>query len=197
MAGRVLVIGCGAIARELLEVVRRNRLEGIDVETLPARLHNTPDRIPDEVRRRIERALPRYETIFVGYADCGTGGRLDALLAGYGVERLPGAHCYEFLAGSEVFARFHDTDPRTFYLTDYLARHFDRLVWRGLGLDRWPHLRQDYFGNYARVVYLSQFPNPELIERARAGAERLGLDFEHHHVGLGDLPGALLPLRAS
>lgn len=192
--GKVLVLGCGAIVNELLAVIRANRLEGFEVECLPAKLHNTPSLIPGLVAERLEAARGRYRQVFVGYADCGTGGLLDRVLEEYGVERLPGSHCYEFLAGSEVFARIHDDDPRTFYLTDYLARHFDRLVWHGLGLDRWPQLLPDYFGNYRRVVYLSQFPTDELLSRAAAGAARLGLEFEHIPVGLGDLAPALLSI---
>lgn len=117
---------------------------------------------------------------------------LDRLLEERSIERLPGAHCYEFFAGSRLFAQLHDSDPATFYLTDYLAKHFDRLVWEGLGLDRWPQLRDDYFRHYHRLVYLSQTERPELIEKAREGAERLGLEFEHIHVGYGDFAPALV-----
>lgn len=191
---RVLVVGCGAMARELLEVVARNRLDAIDVTCLPARYHNTPQLIPDAVEERIRRAKGEYDLVFVAYGDCGTGGELDRILDRYGVERLAGAHCYEFLAGSTRFAGMHEDDPATFYLTDFLVRNFDRLVWRGLGLDRWPHLLPDYFGNYHRVVYLAQVDDPALTARAAEAAGRLGLAFERHQVGYGELEPALVGL---
>lgn len=184
---RVLVIGCGAIARELLEVVSRNGLSGVDVTCLPARYHNTPQLIPAAVEERIERSKETYDKIFVAYGDCGTGGTLDRVLERHGVERLAGAHCYEFLAGSSRFDALHEAEPTTFYLTDFLVRNFDRLVWKGLGLDRWPQLLSDYFGNYTRVVYLAQVDDPALTHRAREAATRLGLSFERIHVGYGDL----------
>ncbi len=193
---RTLIIACGAIARELLEVVRRTNLTQLRVECLPASYHNHPDRIPAAVEERIVRAKDDYDTIYVGYADCGTGGQLDAVLAKHGVERLPGAHCYEFFSGGSVFASLHDEEPRTFYLTDYLARHFDRLVWSGLGLDRHPQLLDTYFGNYRQLVYLSQVDDPTLVSRAEAAANRLGLAFRHRHVGYGDLEAAVAELRA-
>jgi hypothetical protein len=187
-----LVIACGALAKEVLDVVRVNSLDWVDVECLPSRLHNTPDLIPAAVAERVDSGLQRYREVFVGYADCGTGGALDAVLEARGVERLPGAHCYEFFATSDVFQSLSEQEPGTFYLTDFLVRHFDRLVWRGLGLDRWPHLRDDYFGNYKRLVYLSQIETPDLIHRARAAASRLGLGFEHRPVGYGDLATSLV-----
>ncbi len=127
-AGGLLVVACGALVRELRDVVALHRLPGVTIECLPAALHNRPERIPDEVRRRVERARGRYERILVGYADCGTGGLLDDVCAELGVERLPGAHCYQLFAGLRRFEHVNDPDPSAFYLTDYLARHFDRLV---------------------------------------------------------------------
>ncbi len=191
-AARVLVIGCGAIARELLETVRHNGLAGIEVECLPAILHNRPEQIPAAVAERIERRSADFDRIFVAYADCGTGGLLDVVLERHGVERLPGSHCYEFFTGSMAFATIQEEEPGTFYLTDYLTRHFQRLVWEGLGMDRHPALRDEYFRNYRRVVYLSQTEDGHLLEKARAAALQLGLDFEHRHVGLGDLVPALI-----
>lgn len=190
-AARVLVIGCGALARELLAVVARNDLDSIDVTCLPAHYHNTPQLIPGAVEERILASRSEYERIFVAYGDCGTGGALDQVLERHGVERLAGAHCYEFLAGAATFAALHEDEPATFYLTDFLVRHFDRLVWAGLGLDRWPQLLDDYFGNYRRVVYLAQIDDPELTARARTAAARLGLDFERRFVGYGDLEPAI------
>lgn len=185
--GRVLVIGCGALARELLEVTSRNGLDNLEVTCLPARYHNTPQLIPAAVEERIEATKDQYDRIFVAYADCGTGGLLDRVLERHGVERLAGAHCYEFFAGAARFAALQDAEPTTFYLTDFLARHFDRLVWQGLGLDRWPQLLEDYFGNYTRVVFLAQVDDPDLTARAQEAATRLGLAFERILVGYGDL----------
>jgi hypothetical protein len=193
-SGRLLVIACGALAREIRQVISLNSLDWVDLECLPASLHNTPDRIPAAVEERLDGAAGRYRDVFVGYADCGTGGRLDRVLEARGVERLPGAHCYEFFATSPVFTSLHDEEPGTFYLTDFLVKHFDRLVWAGLGLDRWPHLLDDYFGNYRRLVYLSQIDSPDLVEKAREAATLLGLVFEHRQVGYGELESSLVEI---
>ncbi len=191
-AGRALVIGCGALARELLAVVEP--IPGLDVACLAPDLHNRPEGIPDAVRRRIQRArADGYGRVFVAYADCGTGGLLDPVLADEGVERLPGAHCYEVFAGTERFAAMADAEPGTFWLTDFLARNFDRLVIRGLGIDRHPELLPMYFAHYTRVVYLSQGDDPALVVAARAAADRLGLAFEHRRTGLEHLAA---PLRS-
>jgi hypothetical protein len=190
---RLLVIACGALAREILDVVRLNSLDWVDVECLPATLHNTPDLIPAAVEERLD-AAEGYRNVFVGYADCGTGGLLDRVLEARGVNRLPGAHCYELYATGPEFAVLHDREPGTFYLTDFLTRHFDRLVWAGLGLDRWPELRDTYFGNYRSLVYLSQVPTSDLIARAGAAAGKLGLSFEHRHSGYGDLASTLVDI---
>jgi Protein of unknown function (DUF1638) len=189
---RVLVIGCGALARELVAVIDQSGLDNVDLTCLPATLHNRPGGIPDLVRARIRAARPRYSQIFVAYADCGTGGLLDTMLAEEGVERLPGAHCYQFYAGSAAFDRIADEDPATFFLTDFLARNFDRLVIRGLGLDRHPELLPTYFGNYHRLVYLAQTDDPRLVTAARRAARRLGLAFEQRRTGYGELETSLL-----
>ena len=125
--------------------------------------------------------------IFVAYADCGTGGSLDAVLEREGVERIAGAHCYEFYAGSATYAAMQDEELGTFYLTDFLARQFESIVLVGLGLDRHPELLSDYFGSYRRLVYLAQTDDPELTERAAAAAARLGLAFERRMTGYGEL----------
>lgn len=190
----VVVVGCGAIAGELLDVVRRSGFDQVTVECLPASLHNTPALIPDAVEQRVIAAQQGGRTAFVAYGDCGTGGLLDAVLERHQVERLPGAHCYQFFMGGALFDAEHEARPATFYLTDYLVRHFDRLVWGGLGLDRHPQLLADYFGNYERVLYLSQCYDDQLLERARGHAARLGLGFEHRHVGYGDLEPAVLEI---
>ena len=159
--------------------------DAVEVRYLPAHLHNRPERIVPAVADVLDAGRAAAPT-FVAYADCGTGGALDALLARHpGVERLPGAHCYEVFAGAELFAALHDDEPGTFYLTDFLARHFDALVWQGLGLDRHPELRDTYFGNYRRVVLLSQSTDADVVAAGRRAAERLGLAFEHRHVGRG------------
>jgi hypothetical protein len=188
--GRALVIGCGALARELVAVTER--IPGLDVACLAPDLHNLPDGIPAAVRARIRRARAEgYERIFVAYADCGTGGLLEPVLADEGVDRLPGAHCYEVFAGSTAFGRMADDEPGTFWLTDFLARNFERLVIRGLGIDRHPHLLGVYFANYQRVVYLSQTDDPDLLAMARRAADRLGLGFEHRPTGIAGLQGPI------
>lgn len=189
----MLVLGCGALARELLHVIGRNQIENIRVECLPAILHNTPEKIPGAVRERLEHGGD-YDRVFVAYGDCGTGGLLDRVLEEFGAERLPGAHCYQFYAGGGQWQELHDEEPGTLYLTDYLARHFDRLIWEGLGLDRWPELRDDYFGNYTRLLYLAQTESPELDIKAREAAGRLGLGFERQFVGYGDLEQTLVEI---
>src|SRR5262249_35542641 len=149
------------------------------------------DQIPGRVREAIEAARARYAKIFIAYADCGTGGRLDALLEPLGIERLPGAHCYEFYATAQRFSELHEQEPGTFYLTDFLVRHFERLVAQTLGIDRHPQLISEYFRNYRRVVYLVQEPDNSDIEHARAIAARLGLEFSVVQTGYGGLEGGL------
>jgi Protein of unknown function (DUF1638) len=186
-----LVIACGALAHEIAALRRLNGWEALDVQCLPPELHNHPDQIPGRVREAIAAARSRYAKIFVAYADCGTGGRLDALLQGEGIERLPGAHCYEFYATAQRFAELHEQEPGTFYLTDFLVRHFERLVAKTLGLDRHPQLIAEYFRNYRRVVYLVQDRANSDIEHARAIAERLGLEFSVLETGYGELESSL------
>lgn len=188
----MLIIACGALAREITAVVRANAWSQVRVECLPADLHNHPERIPEAVRRKLERVDRARERVFVAYADCGTGGLLDQVLEAHGVQRLAGAHCYEFYAGAQVFAELAEAEPGTFYLTDFLARHFQRLVVTGLGLDRHPQLAALYFGNYRRLVYLAQREDPLLLERARQAAARLGLAFEQRFAGYGDLHTSLV-----
>ena len=189
--GTALVIGCGALARELVEVT--SSLPGVDVACLSPDLHNRPGGIPGAVRARIHEARrDGYERIFVAYADCGTGGLLDPVLAAEGVERLPGAHCYEFFAGSPNFTAMAAGEPGTFWLTDFLARNFERLVIRGLGIDRHPELEAVYFAHYERVVYLSQTDDPDLLILARRAAARLGLAFEHRPTGIVGLAAPIV-----
>ena len=193
----LLLIACGALAHEVMAIVRLNDLQGVAVQCLPARLHNAPQLIPDAVRAKIREGRTRYERIFVLYGDCGTGGLLDEMLAEEGVERIAGAHCYEFFAGTSDFTQLADDEPCSFYLTDFLARHFDRLVIKGLGIDRHPELLPLYFGNYKRVVYLAQTHSPKHLAAARAAAERLNLGFEHRFVGYGDLESSISAVAKS
>ncbi|WP_029059704.1 DUF1638 domain-containing protein [Stappia stellulata] len=189
--GRVLVIACGALANEVLAITRQHGLTHIDLQCLPAQLHNRPEKIPDAVRRAIHVARHDYERILIGYGDCGTGGLLDKVLEDEGVERIEGAHCYAFFAGLDVFDAEAESEPGTFYLTDFLARHFETLVIRPLGLDTHPELRDAYFGNYTRLLYLVQAPDPALEARARAAAERIGLAYAQRHTGYGLLEARL------
>jgi hypothetical protein len=184
---RLLVIACGAIARELIEIAQLDDLDGVEVTALPAELHNRPEVIPERVREKIRAARASFDHTVVGYADCGTGGLLDRVCEEEGVARLPGAHCYELFAGRQAFADLHDEEPGTFYLTDYLARNVNVLVFAGLGLDAHPELAPLYFGNYRRVVYLAQSDDAELDRRAREAAERLGLAYQRRRCGYGDL----------
>jgi hypothetical protein len=188
---RPLIVACGALVSELRAVLaQRGMTDAIEVRYLPANLHNRPEGIVPAIAESIADAGDR--PVFLAYADCGTGGALDAFLAEHpGVARLPGAHCYEFFAGSEVFARWHDEEPGTFYLTDFLAKHFDALVWSGLGLDRHPELRDAYFGAYQRVLLLTQTNDEAVVDAGRRAAEALGLRFEHHHVGLDRFAGSI------
>lgn len=193
-APRVLVVGCGALARELVMLTRD--LPNVDITCLPATLHNRPGGIPAAVRDRIRRRRAGYDRVFVAYADCGTGGLLDPVIAEEGVERLAGAHCYEFYAGGADFERLTDEDPATFFLTDFLARNFDRLVIKGLGLDRHPELRDQYFGNYRRLVYLAQTDDPALDATASRAARRLGLRYERRSTGYGELATTIAAVAA-
>lgn len=187
MTVNVLLIACGALGREIVELTRLNNWDHFRIQCLPAELHNRPEKIPAAVRAEIEDKRADYEHIFVAYADCGTGGQLDQVLAEYGIDRLPGAHCYEFFAGSTTFNELADAEPGTFYLTDFLTRHFDRLVRIGLGLDKHPELMPQYFGNYKRLVYLAQSESPELAAMAEQHAGYLGLDYERIHTGLDNV----------
>ena len=194
-APKTLVIACGALAREFLAVVERNGWSNLEITCLPAIWHNRPEKIPDGVKRKIRAARGRYDRILVLYGDCGTGGLLDQVLAEEGVERIAGPHCYEFFAGTKAFEEMMEAEIGSFFLTDYMVRHFDRLIIQGLGLDRRPELRDAYFGNYRKLVYLSQVEDPRLLAKAQGAAERLGLAFEHRHTGYGDLETFLAAQR--
>ncbi len=191
----ILVIACGALAREIVDLKRANGWRHMTVQCLPAELHNYPDKIPDAVRAKIREMLANYDQVFVAYADCGTGGLLDRVLEEEGVARIPGAHCYQFYAGTPLFESLADAEPGTFYLTDFLTRHFDRLVWKGLGMDRHPQLVDEYFRNYKKLVYLAQVEDDDLLAQARRAADTLKLEFEHRITGYGDLERVLVTLE--
>ncbi|HEY7627238.1 MAG TPA: DUF1638 domain-containing protein [Ilumatobacteraceae bacterium] len=193
MSTSPLVVACGALASELRATLNNHGLaDAVEVVYLPANLHNRPERIVPELTPLLDAAAAAGRPVFVAYADCGTGGALDALLERHPeATRLPGAHCYEFFSGSETFAALHEEELGTLFLTDFLAKHFEALLWQGLGLDRHPQLRDAYFGNYRRVVLISQSNSATVLAHAKAAAERLGLDFEHRHVGLEPFTAAV------
>ena len=185
---RLVIVGCGALAREMLALTRG--IPGVRVEGVDARLHMRPQLIADAVAAKVEKVRAREGQgvrIFVAYADCGTAGSLDAYLEREGIDRIEGAHCYEFYSGAAAYEALQEEELGTFYLTDFLARQFDSIIWTGLGLDRHPELLPDYFGNYRRLVYLAQSDDPDLTTRAEAAATRLGLSFERRVTGFGDL----------
>ena len=185
----MLIIACGALAHEITALRRANAWDQLHVRCLPSELHNRPEKIPGAVRALIRASRDQYRSIFVAYGDCGTGGLLDDVLREEGVERIPGAHCYEFFATESEFAVLAEAEPGTFYLTDFLLRHFERLVIRGLGLDRHPELFTVYFGNYRRLVYLAQASdaNPQMQAQAQAIATRMGWQYEYRRTGYGNL----------
>ena len=182
---RTLLICCGAIAREVLSIIDANGLAGFVVESLPAKLHNRPEQIPERVREKIQARRDAFDRLVVLYSDCGTGGLLQKVLDEEGVEGIGGAHCYEMFTGTAVFTALAEAELGTFYLTDYLARHFDSLIYKGLGLDRHPELQAVYFKHYKKLVYLAQRDDPELLGYAEAAARRLDLPLEVHKTGYG------------
>jgi len=192
-----LLIACGALAREIAALKRANAWQALDVRCLPAELHNRPERIASAVREAIRENRAAYAKIFVVYGECGTQGQLDAVLAQEGIERLPGAHCYEFLATPSVFASLSEAEPGTFYLTDFLLRHFERLVIRPLGLDRHPQLTSEYFRHYKKLIYLAQAERPGAIDEARRIADSFGFEFEYRFTGYGQLGTRLAALLKS
>ena len=191
---RTLVIACGAIAHELIALVKLNHWSHITVQCLPANLHNRPNEIPAAVLQVIERSAGQFAETVVAYADCGTGGLLDKALVGTGIARLPGAHCYHFFAGEAVFDQLHEEHPGTLYLTDFLARHFDRLIMSEMGIDQHPELRDMLFANYTRVVYMAQTDNPAYLALAQEAARKLNLEFEVVRTGLIPFDDALSQL---
>ncbi|WP_299350549.1 DUF1638 domain-containing protein [uncultured Shimia sp.] len=193
-SGRILLLACGALAREILALKEANGWDHMDLTCLPAKLHLYPEKIPEAVREAVHKHRADYDDIFVAYADCGTGGLLQVACDELGVEMVEGPHCYSFFEGNDTFAKTSEDEFDAFYLTDFLTRQFDAFVWKPMGLDRHPELRDMYFGNYTKLVYQSQTDDPELMAKARECAERLGLAFEHRHTGYGDLKTVLSTL---
>ena len=187
----ILIIACGALAQEIVQLQKLNGWNHLHLKCLDAELHNRPHLIAGKLREKIAQHRNEYNNIFVAYADCGSGGEIDRVLEDENIERLPGAHCYSFFAGEQRFKEISEQELGSFYLTDFLAKHFERLVIKGLKLDQHPELRDQYFGNYTRVVYLSQEDNPSVRSLAKNAALFLGLDFEHEHCGYGDLQTGL------
>jgi hypothetical protein len=191
--GRILLLACGALAREILDLIKINGWSHMDLHCLPAILHVHPDKIPDAVEQAVLKHRATYDTIFVVYADCGTGGLLANRCKSLGVEMVEGPHCYSFFEGNETFAQ--NDEVFSFYLTDFLVRQFDAFVVKPLGLDRHPELRDLYFGNYKTLVYQAQTDDPDLTEMAEKHANTLGLDFERRLTGYGDLASTLSTLK--
>lgn len=184
---QTLFIACGALAKELVDLKRSTGWSELTITCLPAHWHNTPQKIAPAVLRKLRSARRSFDRVFVIYGDCGTGGELDRVLEAEGVERIPGPHCYQMYMGSAAFEARAEAEPGCFYLTDYLVRHFDRLIVKGLGLDRYPELLEDYFGNYTTLIHLAQLPDKALKTKAGKAAARLGLAFEYRLVGYGEL----------
>ncbi len=187
----ILLVACGALAREILALKDRNGWDHMTLQCLPAILHNSPQDIPKAVREMVLQERDSYDRIFVVYADCGTGGLLKAECDHLGVEMVAGPHCYSFFEGNDLFEKRGETEFTSFYLTDFLVRQFDAFVWQPLGLDRHPQLRDSYFGHYEKLVYQAQTEDAELRRKAEDCANRLGLDFEHRFTGYGDLATTL------
>jgi len=185
------VIACGALAREILALKRANDWSHLDLQCLPAKLHLTPDKIPDAVEAVVTANCGKYERLFVVFADCGTGGLLAARCEALGVEMVPGPHCYSFFDGNDAFAARAEDEMRAFYLTDFLTRQFDAFCWKPMGLDRHPELKDMLFGNYEKLIYLAQTNDPELDQLAEEAASRLGIAYERRFTGYGDLASEL------
>lgn len=189
--GRVLILACGALAREILALIDRNDWHHMALTCLPAKLHLYPDKITDEVEKAVAKHRDDYGQIFVAYADCGTGGLLQAKCQELGVEMIAGPHCYSFFEGNEAFAAKADEEFTAFYLTDFLVKQFDAFIWKPMGLDRHPELLDMYFGNYTKLVYQAQVNDAALDAKAAEIAARMGLPLERRYTGYGDLETAL------
>jgi len=193
-AGRILLIACGALAREILNLKKANAWDHMELTCLPAKLHLYPEKITEAVTEAVAKNRASYEEIFVVYADCGTGGLLKTACDDMGVQMVAGPHCYSFFEGNERFSDISESEFTAFYLTDFLVRQFEAFIIRPMGLHRHPELRDLYFGNYEKLVYQAQTDDPALTEKAKAAAETLGLAFERRFTGYGDLEVTLKAL---
>lgn len=194
MTDRILVLACGALAREILALKEANSWEHLELHCLPAKLHLFPDQIPDAVRKAVAEFRPQYDEIFLAYADCGTGGILQKTAQELGIAMIEGPHCYSFFDGNDAFAARADDEITSFYLTDFLVRQFDAFVWEPMGFDKHPELIPMMFGNYEKLIYLAQTDDAALDEKAEAAAARLDLTYERRFTGYGDLAASLANL---
>jgi hypothetical protein len=191
--GQILLIACGALAREILALNKANGWDHLHLHCLPANLHHFPDKIVPAVEKMVTERRAEFDDIFVVYADCGTGGLLEVACERLGVKMIAGPHCYSFFEGNDAFAALDEMTA--FYLTDFSVRQFDAFIVKPLGLDRHPELRDMYFGNYEKVVYQAQLDDPELAAKAQKCADVLGLPLERRFTGYGDLKSALENLK--
>ena len=194
---KILVIACGAIAKEITALIRMNNWNHLQLRYLPAKLHNEPHKIPQNIRKNLINAQNKFSQIFIGYADCGTGGKLDNLLEEFGVQRLQGAHCYEFFSSNQTFSKMLEEEPGSFFLTDFLVKSFEKLIWQGLKINSHPELLNIYFRHYKRLVYLAQTESQALQTQAQEIAQRLGLNYFYRFTGYGTLTPALSDLTAT
>lgn len=192
-SAKTLLLACGALAKEVVWLVEVNNLQHLDIKCLPAQLHHAPARIPEAVRAKIREHRDSYDKIYVLYGDCGTAGGLDRVLEEEGgIERIAGPHCFSFYWGNDAFAQYNEDEITTFYLTDFFCRHFETFMWEAFGLDRHESMVEFVFGNYEKLIYISQTDTPDLVKKAQGIAERLNLSFEHRSAGFGDLERSLL-----
>ena len=194
---KILILACGALAKEISALIRLNGWSHLKTRYLPAILHNTPEKITEQLRMVLQSSQTKFSKIFIGYADCGTGGKIDSLLDEFDVQRLPGAHCYEFFAGKQTFAEIMEEEIGSYFLTDFLVKAFEKLVWQGMKIDRHPELLPIYFKHYKKLVYLAQSENLELQTQAHEIAGRLGLVYEKRVTGYGELEHSLTALTAT
>jgi len=194
---KILILACGALAKEISALIRLNGWSHLKTRYLPAILHNTPEKITEQLRMVLQSSQTKFSKIFIGYADCGTGGKIDSLLDEFDVQRLPGAHCYEFFAGKQTFAEIIKEEIGSYFLTDFLVKAFEKLVWQGMKIDRHPELLPIYFKHYKKLVYLAQSENQELQTQAYEIAGRLGLVYEKRFTGYGELEHSLAALAAT
>jgi len=194
---KILLIACGALAKEITALIKINNWKHLQLRYLPAKLHNQPHKIPQNIRKNLINAKNRFSQIFIGYADCGTGGQLDTLLDEFGVQRLPGAHCYDFFSSAQNFNKLIEDEPGSFFLTDFLVKSFEKLIWQGLKINIHPELLSMYFGNYKRLVYLAQTESKDLQSQAKEIAKKLRLNYFYRFTGYGELTPALSNLTAT